>query len=242
MICDKDRCKAPAVGASIGFMMLPRVCSSAVFLWFLTPLLLAQEPRPGPERWEKEIAAYEQADARKAPPTGVVLFIGSSSIGGWKTLAEDFPDHPVLNRGFGGSELADSLHFFDRIVLPYRPRQIFLYAGTNDIQNGKTPEQVVADFKAFVEETERKLPGTEIAYIAIAPNPARWARVEQFKKANDQIAKFAAAHPNVVFVDVFTPMLGSDGKPRPDIFLDDQLHMNERGYRLWRWVVRSFLR
>src|SRR6185503_13157441 len=141
-------------------------------------------------RWEKEIAAFEAQDKTNPPPKGAILFIGSSSIRLWKTLAEDFPDLKVINRGFGGSEIADSVHFLDRMVIPYEPTRIVMYAGGNDINANKTPEQVARDFKAFVAKVHAKLPKTKIAYISIAGNPARWAQVERVKRANELIREF----------------------------------------------------
>jgi len=112
-------------------------------------------------KWEREIAAFEQADLTNPPPRNASLFIGSSTIRFWKTLAQDFPDHPVINRGFGGSEIVDATHFAPRIVYPCEPRMIFLRAGGNDLWAGKTPEQVFADYKDFVATIHAKLPKTD---------------------------------------------------------------------------------
>jgi len=193
-------------------------------------------------RWEKEIAAFEAQDKTNPPPKGAILFIGSSSIRLWKTLAEDFPDLKVINRGFGGSEIADSVHFLDRMVIPYEPKRIVMYAGGNDINANKTPEQVARDFRAFVAKVHAKLPETKIAYISIAGNPARWAQVERVKRANELIREFTTTNKWLQFIDVFPHMLGEDGKPLPDIFVEDRLHMNEKGYAIWKRVVGASLR
>jgi len=193
-------------------------------------------------RWEKEIAAFEAQDKTNPPPKGAILFIGSSSIRLWKTLAEDFPDLKVINRGFGGSEIADSVHFLDRMVIPYEPKRIVMYAGGNDINANKTPEQVARDFRAFVAKVHAKLPETKIAYISIAGNPARWAQVERVKRANELIREFTTTDKRLQFIDVFPHMLGEDGKPLPDIFVEDRLHMNEKGYAIWKRVVGASLR
>lgn len=192
-------------------------------------------------RFDGEIAAFEAKDRTNPPPKNAILFVGSSSIRLWKTLAEDFPQHKVINRGFGGSQIADSVHFAERIVFPYRPRMIVMYAGGNDINAGKTPEQVMGDFKAFVTKVRAKLPETRIAYISIAPNPARWAQVDRVRRANELIREFTATDSRLSFIDVFPHMLGEDGQPRPDIFVEDRLHMNENGYRIWKKVVGSAL-
>jgi len=193
-------------------------------------------------RWDKAIAAFETQDRTNPPPKGAILFIGSSSIRLWKTLAEDLPDHEVINRGFGGSQIEDSIHFVDRMVVPYQPKRIVMYAGGNDINGGKTPEQVASDFKAFVARVHAKLPSTRIAYISIAGNPARWAQVERVKAANGLIREFTTTDKRLSFIDVFPHMLGKDGMPLPDIFVDDRLHMNEKGYAIWKRVVGAALK
>jgi lysophospholipase L1-like esterase len=193
-------------------------------------------------RWEKDIAAFEAQDRTNPPPGNAVLFIGSSSIRLWKTLGQDFPELKVINRGFGGSQVVDSVSFVDRIVVPYRPRQIVMYAGGNDINAGKTPEQVASDFKDFVAKVHAKLPETKIAYISIAPNPARWAQVERVKRANELVREFTGTDKRLQFIDVFQHMLGKDGKPLPEIFVEDRLHMNEKGYTIWKSVVGAALK
>src|SRR5439155_16537329 len=184
-------------------------------------------------KWESEIAAFEATDRTNPPPKAPVVFVGSSSIRLWKTLAQDFPKHHVLNRGFGGSEISDSAYYADRIVIPYRPRLVVMYAGGNDIHNGKSPETVFNDFKAFFAKVHLALPHTRIAWISIAPNPARWSEVDKVRAANALIAQFARKERRVEYIDVFSHMLGPDGAPRPDIFVADRLHMNERGYASW---------
>jgi lysophospholipase L1-like esterase len=206
----------------------------------LAPWLRADPATDPFAKWEKEIAAFEEKDRENPPPKGGIVFVGSSSIRRWTTLAEDFPHHQVLNRGFGGSQLIDSVHFADRIVLPYEPRMIVLYAGGNDIHAGKSPEQVFADFQAFVEKVRAKLPKTEIACISIAGNPSRWAEVEKVKAANTMIEGYIKDKPGLIFINVFPRMLGSDGLPRP-IFVADGLHMNAEGYKLWTEIVGQYL-
>ena len=221
---------------------------------FYFPLLLAlgfivsftqrapAEAAPNPSiKWEQEIAAFEKSDREHPPEKGGIVFVGSSSIRKWTTLAADFPRHRVLNRGFGGSQLADSVYFADRIVLPYEPRLVVLYAGGNDINAGKSSGQVFADFRAFVEKVRAKMPSVEIAYISIAGNPKRWAQVEQVKTANALIEAYTKEKSGLKFINVFPKMLGDDGLPRPDIFVEDRLHMNAEGYKLWTEIVRPFL-
>lgn len=186
------------------------------------------------ELWQKEIAAFIEADKKELPKTNGVLFVGSSSIRGWKTLKEDFPDFNVLNRGFGGSHLEDVNHFAPEIVLPYKPKLIVLYAGENDIAAGKTVERVVDDFKKFVAVVHQKLPKTRIIFISLKPSPARWELREKFQQANNLIKAETDKDKRLLFVDVWTPMLNDKGAPKTEIFLGDKLHMNAEGYKIWR--------
>jgi lysophospholipase L1-like esterase len=200
----------------------------------------ATPPTRGPERWEKDIRAFEAQDARQPPPADGILFTGSSSIRLWKTLAEDFPGQPVINRGFGGSEMSDSVHFAARTILKHRPRQVLVYAGANDIKNGKTPAEVLTDFQALVGKIRAARPDTRIGFIATAPNPARWALIDQYRDVNARVAAYCREQ-GLDYIDVHTAMLGEDGLPLPDIFVADRLHMNEKGYAIWKRVIGPFL-
>ncbi|PAW82764.1 MAG: hypothetical protein B9S33_14685 [Pedosphaera sp. Tous-C6FEB] len=193
-------------------------------------------------KWQKDMDAFAKLDATNAPVKGGIVFVGSSSIRLWKSLAQDFPEHKVVNRGFGGSEVFDSVNYFDRAVLPHQPRLIVLYAGGNDINAGKSAEQVAADFTNLVAVVKKKLPGTRVAYISIAGNPARWKQVDTVRDANSRIEAITKADPQLAFINVFAPMLGPDGLPKPDIFVADKLHMNEKGYAIWKEVVGPFLK
>jgi lysophospholipase L1-like esterase len=208
---------------------------------FMLFLVLPTVTSAQTNRFESEIVAFERSDRTNPPPRGAVLFVGSSSIRLWKTLSQDFPKHHVINRGFGGSQISDSIYYAERIVLPYRPKLVVMYAGGNDIHGGKDPEAVFNDFKTFVATVHKRLPRTRVAYISIAPNPARWGEVDRVRAANALIADFARRKGDVEFIDVFPHMLGQDGQPRPEIFSDDRLHMNEQGYALWTRIVKKSL-
>jgi lysophospholipase L1-like esterase len=192
--------------------------------------------------FDKDILAFEASDKTNPPPKHAVLFIGSSSIRMWKTLAQDFPDYRVINRGFGGSQISDSIHFADRIVVPYEPSVIVFYAGGNDINAGKSAEIVFDDFKHFVSKVREKLPATKLVYISIAPNPARWSQIDRIREANRLIRDYTQNEPGLSFIDVHPHMLGDDGQPKPDIYLADKLHMNEKGYAIWQRVVDGHLK
>jgi lysophospholipase L1-like esterase len=214
--------------------------AAALILLSLSVPRAAETPDP-PERWEKEIAAFERSDKTNAPPPDAVLFVGSSSLRLWTNLAQAFPNERVLNRGFGGSTVRDSLHFADRIILPYRPRAIVLYAGDNDLAKGLPPEAVLADFQALVAKIEKTLPAARIGFIAIKPSTARWKLIEKIRQANALVAAFARDHPRVEFIDIFQPMLNADGQPRPELLAADGLHINHAGYEIWARQIQKFL-
>jgi lysophospholipase L1-like esterase len=204
----------------------------------LLAALLAPDARLEPAApFEDEIRAFEAADRASPPPKNPILFTGSSSIRLWKTLAQDFPKYTVLNRGFGGSHIEHARRYVDRIIIPYAPRAIVFYAGGNDIHAGKAPAQVATDFFELVRAIHARLPKTRIAYVSVAPNPARWAEVERVRDVNARIAAFTRSDPRLSFIDVFPHMLGPDGQPRPEIFGPDRLHMNPTGYALWTKII-----
>jgi lysophospholipase L1-like esterase len=192
-------------------------------------------------KWENEIAAFEAMDRTNPPPANALLFIGSSTIRKWTTLAADFPNQRVINRGFGGSEIVDSTHFADRIVFPYAPRMIFFRAGGNDLWAGKSPEAVFADYKAFVAKVRTKLPETEIVFLSWSPTPSRWSQRDKEKALNAMVAEYTRRTPHLEYVETYSMVLGADGRPRPELFLEDMLHFNAAGYKLLAERVRPFL-
>lgn len=208
---------------------------------FPSLLPAADTNQPHHLQYEPAIRVFGAADRTNPPPHDAVLFIGSSSIRKWTNAPTQFPEHHIINRGFGGSHLSDSVAFVERIVLPYRPRVVLLYAGDNDIAAGKSPEEVVADFKTFVAKIHAALPETRITFLAIKPSPSRMKFFEQTKSANRLIREFIAGNPNLDYVDVFTPMLAADGQPRAELFVSDRLHLNDDGYKLWAGIVGPVL-
>lgn len=198
------------------------------------------DPVSSPD-WRIEMARFAAEDAAGPPPERPIVFTGSSSIRMWQTLAEDFPGVAMLNRGFGGSQVRDAVWFADEVALRYRPRQVVLYAGDNDIAEGRSPRQVLDDTRAFVARIHAALPGTPVALLGIKPSPARAQLLPVQRRANDALRDWAATERNVAYIDVFTPMLDGAGQPREDLFLDDRLHMNATGYVLWRGIIAPYL-
>ena len=183
--------------------------------------------------WTGEIDALIALDAGHPPPRDGVVFVGSSSIRLWTTLAHDFPGVPVVNRGFGGSMIADSTRHAAQLIVPYRPRLVVLYAGDNDIDSGHPPQQVLADFKAFVARVRRDLPTTAVAFVSIKPTIARASSWPAMRAANALVERWAAGQTDVVYVDVASAMLDENGKPRAALLRDDHLHMTLAGYAIW---------
>jgi lysophospholipase L1-like esterase len=188
-------------------------------------------------KWEPEIQKFEAADKAGMPPKGANLFVGSSSIRLWTNLVESFPKKKIIQRGFGGSTMADALHFADRIVLPYEPKQIFIYEGDNDLANGKEPRVVADEFRELVRKIRTKLPKTKIWFITVKPSPSRAKLEPKARALNAEIEWWARAQDRVGVIDVWTPMMGPDGKPRPDIYVADNLHMNGTGYEIWKNII-----
>jgi len=196
-----------------------------------------------PAFFEDEIAAFEAADRERPPPARPIVFVGSSSIRLWDSLADDMAPLPVLQRGFGGSQLAHVVHFAERAVLRYRPRAVVLYAGGNDLDEstGKGAADVVRDFEAFVGLVHGAVPDARIYYLAIKPSRMRWARWPEQAKANAAIAALCARDARLAFLDIATPMLATGEPPASELFLFDGLHLSERGYALWTSVVKPRL-
>jgi lysophospholipase L1-like esterase len=221
-----------------------RILLSAGMTLVVASLFLRPSCGDGPpdfSRWEKAIAAFEQQDKDNPPPKNAILFVGSSSIRLWE-LKKSFPDLDVINRGFGGSQIVDSVHFAPRLVTRHAPRLVVFYAGDNDIAFGKTPEQVAADYHAFIQAVHKELPKTNVIFISIKPSVLRWSLWDKMQKANALIEADCKKNELLAYVDITGPMLGDDGKPRKDLFVSDGLHLNARGYELWTSVLKPYLK
>jgi lysophospholipase L1-like esterase len=208
------------------------------------PAAATERKLPDPARFEKDIRKFEDEDraARIAP--GAVVFYGSSSIVRWKTLREDFPGVPTLNRGFGGSNIPEAIYYAKRVVVPRQPSAVVFYGGDNDLAQGQTPAEVRDTFAAFVKTLrDAGLRDTPILFVAVKPSIARWKLRDKITEANRLVREWSAAQPGgkVVFVDIYPAMLGPDGQPRPELYVKDGLHMTPAGYALWTAAVRPAL-
>lgn len=211
---------SPAALACFGISLLS--------LFLVAP---ARAESPAAHRFEKDIAAFEAADRQTPPPKGAILFVGDSTFTRWKTMHEDLPHYTVINRGFGGSQMADLLYFVDRVV----------QEGGNDLHGGRTPEALLADMKAFVEKVQAALPGVPIVFGNLTPSPARWSEVDTRRRTNAMLQEFAAAQKGVTVLNFFDEWLGADGQPRAELYVEDHLHPSALGYHLRVKILRPVL-
>ena len=218
---------ALAIAAGASVIALPRL-----YAW------RAQDPA----YFADEVAAFASADEASPPPDAPIVFVGSSSIRLWDSLAADMAPLRVLNRGFGGAQLPHLLHHVDETVARYLPSAVVVYAGDNDLaaETGKTATDVARDFSTLAATIHAYVPGARIYFLSIKPSPARWARWPEMQRANELIERHCRSDERLVFLDVATPLL-EDGVPRSDVYRFDGLHLNEAGYREWKRVVRTRL-
>jgi lysophospholipase L1-like esterase len=213
----------------------------SLLLVFCLALEGAQAQQNEPPFWN-EIQAFKKQDKKQMPPKNAILFVGSSSIRMWDQLEEMFPEQQVINRGFGGSTLLDLQRSLPDIVLPYEPKQIVIYAGENDIATGTVQAQeVLQRFKEVFQEIRQEIPQVPIVFVSIKPSPSRIEYKPIMKEANKLIRQYLEEEPKTAYVDVYSPMLLPNGKPRPDIFIQDSLHLNNKGYQIWQKQLSPYL-
>lgn len=193
-------------------------------------------------RWQGPLTDFLKADKEHQPDNDGVLFVGSSTIRMWTNLAQDFRQVPVvINRGFGGSTLADCSLFARELVVRYKPKQVLVYAGDNDLAEGQSPLQVLESFIRFEKTVRAELPNARIDFISIKPSPSRENLLDKIRTTNRLIAGYVHTLHNSAYIDIYTPMLDEEGHPRIDLFRPDRLHLNDSGYRLWQSIIVSHL-
>ena len=194
-----------------------------------------------PPFW-KDIRNFKHQDSVSFPPKDAILFIGSSSFTLWKSVQDDFPGYTIVNRGFGGSTLLDQIRWADEIIFPYQPKQIVIYCGENDLASSDTVRAttVVDRFMRLYEMVRKKTDAT-VTFISMKPSPSRRHLFQKMREANQQIKEFLATQPNTSFVDVHSKMLDEAGEPIPELFLEDSLHMNSKGYAIWQELIKPHL-
>jgi lysophospholipase L1-like esterase len=196
---------------------------------------------PDPKRFEKNVLAYEAADKTSPPPANAILLAGDSQFFRWKTVDEDLAGYTVVNRGVDSFQSPDLLYYADRLVLAHTPRLIVLHVGGNDVHNGRTPDQVLDDFKAFVAKVRAVQPGVPIAFTSITPSPGRWQEADARRAANHLIKEYVATQKGLHFIDLWDALLGPDGRPREDLWGSDRIHPNHDGYLIRARIMRPLL-
>ena len=226
-----------------GFWLLVAFAALVSVLILLARRVLRLMASDDPAMWAKEIEAFKQYDRQHPPAEGAIVFTGSSSIRFWTTLARDMAPLPVINRGFGGSKMQQVAYYADQIVTPYRPRAVVLFAGTNDLGRfrPKTPQQVLDGYIEFVRTVQAALPEVPIYYIAITPTPLRWKTWPTINETNRLIKAHTENDPHLHFIDMKDQLLGSDGRPRRELYIWDRLHPSAQGYALWTSIIKPVL-
>lgn len=216
---------------------------SRVFGLFLFLFLSFNIVRAQNAPFHSEIQQFKKEDSLRFPPKNAILFLGSSSFRKWNDVQDYFPGYQIINRGFGGSSFPDAIRYFNDIVVPYHPRQIVIYEGDNDLasSNNITADSVLNRFKTLFNLIRKNLPNANIAFVSIKPSLSREKLMPEMEQANSLIQKFLQTKKNAAFIDVFHPMLNKNGTPRNDIFLEDGLHMNAKGYAIWQKVMQPYL-
>ena len=209
-------------------------------------LALGQAPVTSPpstqaERFAAKVAEYEAEDRAHPPPKGAILFAGDSQFYRWKTIHDDLAGYTLINRGIDSFQLEHLIQYVDRLVLPYEPRLIVLHVGGNDVHNGKSPERVLADFRALVAKIRARYPRVRIVFSSITPGPARWDEAPQRVATNKVLRDYIATQPDLGFIDLWSAMLTRDGKPREDLWVEDRVHPNHAGYLLRVELTKPFL-
>ena len=215
-----------------------RVVLFASLFQFTTLLLHAQAP------FQDEIKTFKKEDSSHFPGLHKILFVGSSSFNFWKDVQDYFPNHPIINRGFGGSSLPDVIRYANEIIFPYRPKQIVIYCGDNDLaaSDSVTAQTVEKRFKELFFLIRKKIPGVPIVFVSIKPSPSRAYLMPRMVQTNQLIKQFLAHQKKAVYIDVYHKMLLPDGKPIPEIFKQDSLHMNPKGYAIWKKAIGPHLK
>lgn len=190
-----------------------------------------------------EIQAFKKQDSINPPAKGAILFVGSSSFRGWTNVQEYFPEHKIINRGFGGSSLPHVIQYASDIIFPYQPRQVLIYCGENDFTSAEVTAEIV--YERFIELfglIRDKLPATQIDFVSLKPSPSRVKYIPEMIRANGMIRAFIKKQSRSAYIDVYSKMLLPDGSPMPEIFKADKLHMNEKGYAIWQKAIKPYLK
>ena len=201
-------------------------------------MILGQDPA----RFQEDIDVLKQLDIERQPDQKIILFTGSSSINMWNDIQDYFPGKVIINTGFGGSHMSDLLFYLEDIVIKYKPDQIFIYEGDNDIASGKKPSKILKDTKKIVQQLNKTLPSVPIVLISPKPSLARWELKQEYVKLNKRFDGYASKHDQIDFINVWPLMLDKEGQPIKELFIEDGLHMSKSGYNLWAGEITKYIK
>ena len=219
-----------------------RIAVLLVLALGFTTLAAAQTQTIDPTRFEEAIQEFEAEDRAMMPPEGAIVVTGSSSIRRWHpSLKQDLAPLTVIPRGFGGSTMQDLEYFLDRIVIKYKPRAVVIYEGDNDTAYGVAPEEIVGRLESIVDRVHAEVPEARVYVMSVKPSLARVDVWDKAQEANMLSQRFADSHDLVSYIDVANPFLQSNGKVMDDIFIDDGLHLNEKGTQIWASTIKAAL-
>jgi lysophospholipase L1-like esterase len=214
---------------------------SILFLLLLLNVAHAQNPKPA--FWD-DIQVFKKQDSISFPGIGKILFVGSSSFTKWTDVQSYFPAYPIINRGFGGSLLTDVIRYRDDVIFKYKPKQIIIYCGENDLASSDsvTAKMVYNRFVQLFNFIRKRQPNVSLAYISMKPSPSRQLLMAKMREGNAMIRAFLKTKKQTAFIDVYKDMIDDEGKPRPELFVDDNLHMNKSGYAIWKKAIEPYLK
>jgi lysophospholipase L1-like esterase len=195
-----------------------------------------------PTRFAKEIKAIESRYSGTQPSAGLIVFTGSSSLRRWENLQEFFPSKKIINTAFGGSQMSDLIYYADTVIIKYKPLQVFIYEGDNDIAAGEKPEDITREAALLLDRIHIKLPDTQIILISAKPSPIRWTLKDQYERLNAMYHDLEKGRSYLKYIDLWTPLIGSNGRPRGELYISDSLHINNDGYKLWAVEIKKVLK
>lgn len=219
-------------------LKLNKVFAYLLLLFIAAAPVQAQQPA-----FWNDIAAFKKQDSVAFPGTGKILFVGSSSFTKWTDVQAYFPNHPIINRGFGGSTLPDVIRYENEVIFPYQPKQVVIYCGENDVaaDTNTTGTVVFERFKKLFTDIRTKMPGVPVMFVSLKPSPSRWHMRARTMEANRLIKKYLKKKKHTRFIDVWDVMLNEKGEPREELFINDRLHMNADGYKIWQGLMEPYL-
>jgi lysophospholipase L1-like esterase len=217
--------------------MTARQVSTLVFFF----IFCSASPQD-PVRFAKEIKNIESKYSGAQLSPGLIVFTGSSSLRLWDNLEEFFPSKKIINTAFGGSQMSDLIYYADTVIVKYKPAQVFIYEGDNDLAAGEKPEDIAREAALLLDAIHGKLPDTQIILISAKPSPVRWALKDQYFRLNAKYRDLEKGRSYLKYIDLWTPLIGPNGRPRGELYISDSLHINNDGYKLWAVEIKKVLK